>query len=127
MSIVDPQPRSGRFVAVASAAASRGMPGLAVYSAAKAGVTGFVRGLAADLGGSGITANAIAPGSTRTAMLDQSARLYQLDSAESFAAQQPLGRLLEPEEVAAAVLWLTSPEASAVTGATLPVDGGLSL
>ncbi len=122
-----PVPRDGRFVAVASAAATRGMPGLAAYSAAKAGVTGLVRGLAADLAGSGVTANAISPGSTRTAMLEESARLYGLGSVEEFAAQQPLGRLLEPAEVAAAVAWLLGRGASGLTGADIPLDGGLSL
>jgi NAD(P)-dependent dehydrogenase (short-subunit alcohol dehydrogenase family) len=103
------------------------MPGLAAYSAAKAGVSGFVRGLAADLRGTGITANAVAPGSTRTPMLAESARIYGLDSPEAFAAQQPLERLLEPAEVAAAIAWLLGPAAEAVTGVTLPVDGGLAL
>jgi SDR family mycofactocin-dependent oxidoreductase len=122
-----PRPRAGRFVAVASAAATRGMPGLAAYSAAKAGVAGFVRGLAADLRGSGVTANAVSPGSTRTPLLAESARIYGLGSAEEFAAQQPLERLIEPAEVAAAIAWLLGPDAAAVTGATLPVDGGLAL
>ena len=75
-----PAPRRGRFVATASAAATRGLPGLAAYCAAKAGVAGFVRALAADLRGTGITANAVAPGSTRTPILDESARLYDLGS-----------------------------------------------
>src|SRR3954469_4282316 len=89
-----PQPREGRFVAVASTAASRGLPMLAAYCASKAGVTGFVRALAVELGGTGVTANAVSPGSTRTPILDESARLYNLDSGEAFAAQQPLGRLV---------------------------------
>ena len=122
-----PVPRDGRFVAVASAAATRGMPGLAAYSAAKAGVAGFVRGLAADLRGTGITANAVSPGSTRTPILDESARLYELPTVEVFARQQPIERLIEPDEVAAAVSWLASAGAGAVTGADVPVDGGLSL
>jgi SDR family mycofactocin-dependent oxidoreductase len=122
-----PEPRSGRFVAVASAAATRGLPMLAAYCAAKAGVTGLVRALAAELRGSGITANAVSPGSTRTPILDESARLYGLESAEAFSAQQPLDRLIRPEEVAEAILWLAGPAASAVTGTALAVDGGLSL
>jgi SDR family mycofactocin-dependent oxidoreductase len=122
-----PQPRCGRFVAVASAAATRGLPMLAAYCAAKAGVTGLVRALAAELGGTGITANAVSPGSTATAMLDESARLYGLESAGAFGSQQPIGRLLRPEEVAEAIIWLAGVSTSAVTGATVPVDGGLSL
>ena len=82
---------------------------LAAYCAAKAGVLGFVRALAAELGDTGVTANAVSPGSTRTPILDESARLYGLESAEDFAAQQPLGRLLEPEEVAALIAWLAGP------------------
>jgi SDR family mycofactocin-dependent oxidoreductase len=122
-----PQPRDARFIAVASTAATRGLPMLAAYTAAKAGVVGMVRALAAELRGTGVTANAVSPGSTRTAMLDESARLYALDSLEAFAAQQPLERLLEPSEVAAMIAWLAGPEASGVTGAALAVDGGLSL
>jgi SDR family mycofactocin-dependent oxidoreductase len=122
-----PLPRSGRFLAVASAAASSGLPMLAAYCAAKAGVTGLVRALAAELGPSGVTANCVSPGSTDTPVLHESARLYGLGSAQEFAAQQPIGRLLTSEEVAAALLWLAGPCSSAVTGADLPVDGGLGL
>ena len=122
-----PAPRQGRFVAVASAAATRGLPLLAAYCAAKAGVTGFVRALAAELGPTGVTANCVNPGSTDTAMLAVSAAIYGLESSEVFAAQQPVRRLLEPAEVAAAIGWLLSPAASAVTGVALPVDGGLAL
>jgi SDR family mycofactocin-dependent oxidoreductase len=122
-----PEPRSGRFLAVASAAATRGLPMLAAYCAAKAGVTGLVRALAAELGGTGVTANAVSPGSTDTPILAESARLYGLPGPSSFAAQQPARHLLEPGEVAAALAWLASEESSGMTGAVVAVDGGLAL
>lgn len=122
-----PAPRSGRFVAVSSAAATRGLPMLAAYCAAKAGVNGLVRGLAAELRGTGVTASCVSPGSTRTPVLEESARLYGLADVEHFARQQPLERLLEPEEVAAALVWLAGPHSSGVTGADVAVDGGLAL
>lgn len=122
-----PTPRQGRFLAVASSAGSQGLPMLAAYCAAKAGVAGFVRGLAAELRGTGITANCVSPGSTDTAMLAESARIYELDSVEAFAYQQPVERLLAPSEIAAALVWLAGPGTGAITGADIPVDGGLSL
>jgi SDR family mycofactocin-dependent oxidoreductase len=122
-----PEPRDGRFLAVASAAATRGLPMLAAYCASKAAVTGLIRALAVELGGTGVTANAVSPGSTRTAILDESARLYGLESAEAFAAQQPLGRLLDPEEVAALLTWLAGPQSRGATGGIYPLDGGLSV
>jgi len=100
---------------------------LAAYCAAKAGVAGLVRALAAELRGTGVTANAVSPGSTATATLDESARLYALESAEAFSAQQPLERLIRPEEVAEMLVWLAGPASSAVTGGAVPVDGGLAL
>ena len=122
-----PVPRTGRFVAVASAAATRGLPMLAAYCAAKAGVAGLIRALAAELRGTGVTANAVSPGSTATPILDESARLYGLESAEAFSSQQPISRLIRPEEVAEAIVWLVGLAPDALTGATVPVDGGLSL
>ena len=121
------EPREGRFVAVASTAATRGLPQLAAYCAAKAGVVGLIRALALELGGTGVTANAVSPGSTRTPILEQSARLYGLESGEEFAAQQALGRLVEPEEVAALIAWLAGPQSAGATGGNFPLDGGLSL
>jgi SDR family mycofactocin-dependent oxidoreductase len=117
---------SGRFVAIASAAALRAMPRLAAYSAAKSAIVGYVRALAADLAGTGVTANAVCPGSTRGPMLEASAAVYDLPDQETFAAQALLRRLLAPDEVAAAVTWLCGPDASALTGAVIPVDAGLS-
>jgi SDR family mycofactocin-dependent oxidoreductase len=117
----------GRIVAVASAAASTGLLHLAPYTAAKHAVVGLIRGVAMDLAASGVTANAVSPGSTRTAILEASAKVYGLESGEAFAAQQPIGRLLEPTEIAAAIVWLCSSAASAITGADVAVDGGMTV
>lgn len=125
--LAQPAPRSGRFLAVSSAAATRGLPMLAGYCAAKAGVNGLIRGLAVELRGTGVTASCVSPGSTRTSILDESARLYGLASAEDFAVQQALERLLDPAEVAAALVWLAGEASSGITGADVAVDGGLAL
>ncbi|HEY3810604.1 MAG TPA: mycofactocin-coupled SDR family oxidoreductase [Acidimicrobiales bacterium] len=121
-----PEPRQGRFVAVASAGGSVGIYLLAAYSAAKHGVIGLVRSLAAELGPHGITANAVAPGSTTTAMLDASAAVYGLGSPGEFAQQHLLPRLLTPDEPAAMIAWLCGPDSSGITGAVLPVDAGMT-
>ena len=121
------EPRHGRFLAVASAAATRGLPMLAAYCAAKAGVAGLIRALAVELGGTGVTANAVSPGATNTPTLVESARLYGLATAAEFAAQQPLGRLIRPPEVAAVLAFLAGPNSSAMTGSVVSVDGGLAL
>jgi SDR family mycofactocin-dependent oxidoreductase len=121
-----PLPRRGRIVAVSSAAGLVGMRRLSGYSASKHAVIGLIKSLAGDLAGTGITANAVCPGSTRGPILDASAAVYGLASAEDFAAQQLVERLLTPEEPAALVAWLCSDEASGVTGAALPIDGGLT-
>lgn len=121
-----PEPRTGRFVAVASAAGHRGLRHLAGYTAAKHAVVGLIRGLAHDLRGTGICATAVSPGSTRTAMLDASAALYDLDSVDDFAGHQLVDRVLEPAEVAATICWLCSPASSAITGTVVHADGGFT-
>jgi SDR family mycofactocin-dependent oxidoreductase len=121
-----PEPRGGRVVAVASAAGLLGLRRLSGYSASKHAVIGLVKSLAADLAGTGITANAVCPGSTRGPILDASAAVYGLASAEEFAAQQLVERLLVPDEPAALIAWLCGPDSSGITGAALPVDGGMT-
>lgn len=116
----------GRFVAVVSSAGERGLPRLASYVAAKHAALGYVRALAADLGPSGVTANAVLPGSTATALLDRTADVYGLSGAGELARHQRLNRLLDPAEIASAVVWLCSDGASATTGAALSVDGGFT-
>jgi NAD(P)-dependent dehydrogenase (short-subunit alcohol dehydrogenase family) len=80
-----------------------------------------------DLAEYGVTANAVSPGSTRTAILEATAQVYGLASGEEFAAQQPIGRLLDPIEIAAAIVWVCSAGSSAVTGADLAIDGGMTV
>jgi SDR family mycofactocin-dependent oxidoreductase len=121
-----PEPRSGRFVAVASAAGHRGLWHLAAYVSTKHAVVGLVLGLAADLRGTGVTATAVSPGSTRTPMLAATAALYGLKGPEELSAHQLVDRLLEPGEVAAAICWLCSEQSSAMTGSVLHADGGLT-
>ena len=99
---------------------------LSAYTAAKHGVIGVIKSLAAELGPEGVTANAVAPGSTATTMLDASAAVYGLDDVQEFARQHRLERLIEPDEVAAMVAWLCGPESAAVTGAVFPVDAGMN-
>lgn len=121
-----PAPRSGRFVALASAAAHRGLWGLGAYCAAKHAVVGLVRGLACDLRDTGVNAVAVSPGSTRTDMLRATADVYGLSDTDRLADQQLTGRPLEPEEVASVVAWACSADSFAVTGSVLHADGGFT-
>jgi SDR family mycofactocin-dependent oxidoreductase len=121
-----PDPTRCRFVAVLSSASTRGLPRLAGYVAAKHAALGFLQSLAADLAPHGVTANAVLPGSTRTDLLKRTAEAYGLASSEQFVANQRIGRLIEPAEVAASVVWLCSAAASAITGSAVSVDGGFT-
>ncbi len=123
--LASPEPRRGRFVAVSSSAGTIGLSRMAPYVAAKHGVIGLVKSLAVDLAGTRVTSNAVAPGSTRTAILEASAASFNTDIEEFAAHQRPLARLVEPAEVADAICWLCSEGASAVTGTVVPVDGGM--
>jgi SDR family mycofactocin-dependent oxidoreductase len=124
--LAGPDPSGCRFVAIASAAAHTGMYGLAGYNLAKHAVVGLVKGLAADLVGTGVTASAVSPGSTRTPMLDATADLYGLADVEGFAEHQLLRRLIEPDEIAATVAFCCSREGAVVNGSVVHADGGFS-
>ena len=113
--------RGGRIINVTSVVAFAGNAGQANYAAAKAGVVGFTRALAKELGGRSITVNAVAPGFIDTDMT----RSITSGQRTRMLEQIPLGRLGTPDEIAAAVTFLASPQASYITGETLHVNGGM--
>jgi 3-oxoacyl-[acyl-carrier protein] reductase len=113
--------RYGRIVSVTSVVGASGNPGQANYAAAKAGVAGMTRALARELGSRGITVNCVAPGFIAT---DMTAALGD-EQHKALAAQIPLGRLGQPEDIAQAVAYLASPDAGYVTGEQLHVNGGM--
>lgn len=115
---------SGRFVAVSSAAGVHGLFGLSAYTAAKHAVVGLVKGLAEDLVGTGVTAVVVAPGSTRTDMLDATARLYGLADVQGFSGSSLSRRIQEPHEVAEVIAFCCSPEAAPLNSSTVHADGG---
>ncbi len=123
--LAGPDPSGCRFVAVASAAGHTGLFHLAAYNATKHAVVGLVRGLAADLRGTGVTACAVSPGSTDTPMLDATAALYDVDR-DALVAHQALGRVLAPAEVAATIAFACSPAGAAWHGADVHADGGFT-
>ena len=116
-------PSGCRFVAIASAAGERGLFNLAGYTASKHAVVGIVRGLAADLVGTGMAAIAIAPGSTRTPMLAATADLYNTTPLE-LADHQGIRRLIEPVEIAEVIALCCSPAGAALNGSVIRADGG---
>ncbi|GAB3195974.1 SDR family oxidoreductase [Nocardioides hungaricus] len=122
--LAGPNPSGCRFVAVASAAASHGLFHLAAYTTAKHAVVGLVKGLAADLVATGVTAVAVSPGSTRTGMLDATADLYGVPDPQVFTSHQLLRRLLEPDEVAATIAFCCSAEGGVLNGSVVHADGG---
>jgi 3-oxoacyl-[acyl-carrier protein] reductase len=115
--------RWGRIVTVTSVVGATGNAGQANYAAAKAGLVGMSKSLAAEVASRGITVNCVAPGFIATAMTD---KLTDEQKAR-ILGQIPAGRMGEADEIAAAVLYLASPEAGYVTGATLHVNGGMAM
>ncbi|MGW2520590.1 mycofactocin-coupled SDR family oxidoreductase [Streptomyces sp. NPDC001617] len=122
--LAGPAPSGCRFVAVASAAGTRGLFHLSGYGAAKHAVVGLVRGLAADLVNTGVTAVAVSPGSTRTAMLQATAALYGLDDVDAFTDSQLQGRLIEPDEVASLIAYCCSLHGGVANGSVMSAEGG---
>ena len=115
--------RRGRIVFISSVVGLLGSAGQVNYAASKAGLVGMARSLARELGSRSITANVVAPGFVDTEMT----AVLTDDQKASIRAQVPLGRYADPDEVAAAVTWLASDGAGYVTGAVIPVDGGLGM
>ena len=115
--------RTGRIVLMSSVVGMLGSAGQSNYSASKAGLVGFARSLARELGSRSITVNVVAPGPVAT---DMTAALTD-DQLANITDAVPLGRMAQPEEVAGAVVFLTGPDAAYITGAVIPVDGGLGM
>lgn len=112
--------RTGRIVNITSIIATTGFSGLSVYAATKAGLVGFTRSLARELGKAGITVNAVAPGYMETDMTSG----LQGDKLAAIRRRSPLGRLVRPSDVAYAVVYLLSDQTENVTGTVLTVDAG---
>jgi NAD(P)-dependent dehydrogenase (short-subunit alcohol dehydrogenase family) len=115
--------RTGRIVLMSSVVGMLGSAGQSNYSASKAGLVGFARSLARELGSRSITVNVVAPGPVAT---DMTAALTD-DQRANITDAVPLGRMAQPEEIAGAVAFLTGPDGAYITGAVIPVDGGLGM
>jgi 3-oxoacyl-[acyl-carrier protein] reductase len=115
--------RWGRIINISSVVGATGNPGQANYAASKAGMVGMSKSLAYEVASRGITVNAVAPGFIETAMTDKLTE----DQKSGIMAQIPAGRMGRPDEIAAGVLYLASPEAAYVTGTTLHVNGGMAM
>jgi 3-oxoacyl-[acyl-carrier protein] reductase len=115
--------RSGRMLFISSVVGLTGSAGQVNYAASKAGLVGLARSIARELGSRGITANVIAPGFVNTDMTAELGEARQKD----ILGQIPLGRIAEPDEIAAAATFLASDAAGYITGAVIPVDGGLGM
>jgi 3-oxoacyl-[acyl-carrier protein] reductase len=115
--------RQGRIILISSVVGMLGSGGQVNYAASKSGLIGLARSLARELGSRGITVNVVAPGFVET---DMTAGLSEERRAEILTVV-PLGRMASAEEVASVVTWLASPAASYITGAVIPVDGGLGM
>jgi 3-oxoacyl-[acyl-carrier protein] reductase len=115
--------RRGRIILISSVVGLLGSAGQVNYAASKAGLVGMARSLARELGSRSITANVVAPGFVETDMTD----VLTEDQKAAIRTQVPLGRYASPAEVASAVTWLASDGAAYVTGAVIPVDGGLGM
>jgi len=115
--------RWGRIVNISSIVGATGNPGQGNYAASKAGLIGMSKSLAYEVASRGITVNAVAPGFIATAMTDK----LTDEQKDKINVQIPAGRMGTPEEIAAATLYLASPEAGYVTGATLHVNGGMAM
>jgi 3-oxoacyl-[acyl-carrier protein] reductase len=115
--------RAGRIVSISSIVGATGNAGQANYAAAKAGLAGMTKSLAQEVASRGITVNIVAPGFVQTPMTDVLADAQKAKLAEAI----PLGRLGQPADIAAAVVYLASDEAGWVTGATLHVNGGMAM
>jgi 3-oxoacyl-[acyl-carrier protein] reductase len=115
--------RKGRIVFISSVVGLLGSPGQVNYAASKSGLIGMARSIARELGSRGITANVVAPGFVET---DMTAVLPE-ETQKQYLSQIPLGRFGQTEEIAKAVRWLASEEAGYITGAVIPVDGGIGM